>query len=126
MMRMTSGERVERRLKVKPRSCVTITLSAGAKSALKDQAELDRDGLAVPRYRKRRDREVLPGSAGGQSHGVLGGVEQSADNSLRTRAGRVAHISALGGSIREARDRVYASIQSVCFQGKRWRTDIGA
>ncbi|MCA1244189.1 hypothetical protein LC092_17220 [Stappia stellulata] len=127
LMRMTSGERVERRLKVKPRSCVTITLSAGAKSALKDQAELDRE-TDWP-FRDIGSGEIVrffPALLADKAMVFWAGVEQSADSSLRTRAGRVAHISALGGSIREARDRVYASIQSVCFQGKRWRTDIGA
>ena len=43
----------------------------------------------------------------------------------RTSGGRVLNVTAMGGTLREAKDRAYRAIQSITFDGAFYRTDIG-
>lgn len=126
LRRMVAGEALDRPLRVKHLTCVTITLSAGAKPALSDPFE-PCEATDWP-FRNTGSGEVVrffPGLLAREAMIFWAGVDEAKGGGMLSRAGRVAHISALGESLRQARDEVYASIQSVCFAGKRWRTDIG-
>src|SRR5262245_32324722 len=46
------------------------------------------------------------------------------DGRLVTNGGRVLSVAGLGGSIAEARDRAYAGVEHIQFEGCRYRTDI--
>jgi phosphoribosylamine---glycine ligase len=43
-----------------------------------------------------------------------------------TSGGRILDVTALGGSVREARERAYAAVDRISFDGVRHRTDIAA
>jgi phosphoribosylamine--glycine ligase len=43
-----------------------------------------------------------------------------------TAGGRVLSVSALGGSLTEARDRAYDACSRIAFDGMQHRTDIAA
>lgn len=43
----------------------------------------------------------------------------------RTSGGRVLDVTALGGTLREAKDKAYQAIQSITFDGAFYRSDIG-
>jgi phosphoribosylamine--glycine ligase len=51
---------------------------------------------------------------------------EPAEGRLITTGGRVLTLVALGASVAEARQRVYANVGRVSFDGARWRSDIGA
>ncbi|HET9112026.1 MAG TPA: phosphoribosylamine--glycine ligase [Ktedonobacterales bacterium] len=54
------------------------------------------------------------------------GTQREADGRLVTSGGRAMTIVARGATVVEARERVYANIERVRFDGARWRSDIGA
>lgn len=54
------------------------------------------------------------------------GTAREADGRLVTSGGRALTLVARGASVIEARERVYANIERVRFEGARWRSDIGA
>ncbi len=47
------------------------------------------------------------------------------DNQLVTSGGRVLCVTALGDSLRVARQRAYAAVESIRFEGMQYRRDIG-
>ena len=54
------------------------------------------------------------------------GTRLDVSGRLLTSGGRVMTLVALGDTVAAARERVYANIGRVRFEGARWRTDIGA
>lgn len=54
------------------------------------------------------------------------GTRREADGRLVTSGGRVLTVVARGATVVAARERVYANIDRVRFEGARWRSDIGA
>ncbi len=54
------------------------------------------------------------------------GTRREPDGSLVTTGGRVMTLVALGPTIAAARERVYANVDRVHFDGVRYRTDIAA
>ena len=48
------------------------------------------------------------------------------DGSFVTNGGRVLNVTALGQSFAEARDRAYAAVELINWDGAFYRTDIGA
>jgi phosphoribosylamine--glycine ligase len=54
------------------------------------------------------------------------GTRREPDERLVTSGGRVLTLVARGPSVIAARERVYANIERVRFDGAHWRTDIGA
>jgi phosphoribosylamine--glycine ligase len=50
---------------------------------------------------------------------------QSDQDQVLTSGGRVLCVTALGDSVREARERVYAAIEHLDFDGLQMRRDIG-
>jgi phosphoribosylamine--glycine ligase len=48
------------------------------------------------------------------------------DDRVVTSGGRVLGVCALGADLLEARERAYAAVGKIHFEGARWRTDIGA
>ena len=54
------------------------------------------------------------------------GTRRESDGRLATAGGRVLMLVAGGSSVVAARERVYANIERVRFEGAHWRTDIGA
>lgn len=47
------------------------------------------------------------------------------DGQLKTSGGRVLCVTALGDSVRMARERAYTAVDAVQFDGRQYRTDIG-
>jgi phosphoribosylamine--glycine ligase len=54
------------------------------------------------------------------------GTRRREDGAVVTAGGRVLGVTALGGSIAEARRRAYAAVERICFRGAHYRTDIAA
>ena len=54
------------------------------------------------------------------------GTALNADEELVTAGGRVLNVVALGESFDEARERAYEACDLINFEGKQFRTDIGA
>ena len=54
------------------------------------------------------------------------GTSHNADGELVTAGGRVLNVVALGKTFEEARERAYAACDLISFEGKQFRTDIGA
>jgi phosphoribosylamine--glycine ligase len=54
------------------------------------------------------------------------GTERSADGSLVTSGGRVLAVTGLGATLAAARERAYAALGGIRFEGLFCRTDIGA
>ena len=48
------------------------------------------------------------------------------DGRLRTNGGRVLNVTGTGETLAAARDRAYAAVELVSFEGARWRRDIAA
>ncbi|MEO1007576.1 MAG: phosphoribosylamine--glycine ligase [Planctomycetota bacterium] len=59
-------------------------------------------------------------------HVYHAGTKLDRDGRLITAGGRVLGVTALGGSLAEARDRAYAAIDRIHFDGMQVRRDIGA
>ena len=47
-------------------------------------------------------------------------------DTLVTNGGRILSVTAVGPDVADARDRVYAAVATIAFDGARFRTDIGA
>ncbi len=56
----------------------------------------------------------------------LAGAQRDDDGVLRTAGGRVLAVCAVAPTLSAARDRAYAALPEVSFEGAQWRTDIGA
>ena len=54
------------------------------------------------------------------------GTTLNADGELVTAGGRVLNVVAMGESFDEARERAYEACELINFEGKQYRTDIGA
>ena len=54
------------------------------------------------------------------------GTSIADDGSLRTAGGRVLDVTAVAPTFVEARERAYAACELIDFEGKQFRTDIGA
>ncbi|MDO4182705.1 MAG: phosphoribosylamine--glycine ligase [Coriobacteriia bacterium] len=54
------------------------------------------------------------------------GTKVDEAGSLLTNGGRVLNVTALGPTFEAARDQAYAACQRIDFEGKQFRTDIGA
>ncbi len=50
----------------------------------------------------------------------------SKDRQIVTNGGRVLGVTALGPDLRAARDRSYAAVEKICFEGLHYRRDIAA
>ena len=51
---------------------------------------------------------------------------KSVDGAVRTNGGRVLGVTALGGSLPDARAKAYAAADLISFEGLQRRNDIGA
>jgi phosphoribosylamine--glycine ligase len=69
----------------------------------------------------------LPREGNGLAPGVIAfhAGTQSDQDQLVTSGGRVLCVTALGDSVREARERAYAAIEHIDFDGRQLRRDIG-
>jgi len=48
------------------------------------------------------------------------------DGRVVTNGGRVLGVTATGSDVAEARQRAYAAVAAIRFEGAQWRTDIGS
>jgi phosphoribosylamine---glycine ligase len=48
------------------------------------------------------------------------------DGRVVTNGGRILSVTATGPTVREARDRAYAAVELVSFEGARFRRDIAS
>jgi phosphoribosylamine---glycine ligase len=86
--------------------------------------------LTGPDYPARSDHAGAPiagieeAEAGGAV--VFHGGTASRNGNLVTNGGRILSVTALAPTIPEARDRAYAAVNKVTFDGVRFRTDIAA
>jgi len=62
------------------------------------------------------------------SHVVVfhAGTERCEDGGFATRGGRVLGVTARGASVKEARDRAYAAVAKIAFEGAHFRRDIAS
>jgi phosphoribosylamine--glycine ligase len=54
------------------------------------------------------------------------GTKVAEGGSVLTAGGRVLNVTALAGSFADARERAYEAAALIDFEGKQFRTDIGA
>lgn len=54
------------------------------------------------------------------------GTTENAARDLVVSGGRVLSVCAVGKTVKEARDRAYAGVKAISWDGAQWRTDIGA
>lgn len=57
---------------------------------------------------------------------VFHGGTRREDGQLKSAGGRVLNVTALGTDVGEARDRAYAAVREIAFQGMQYRRDIAA
>jgi phosphoribosylamine--glycine ligase len=111
-------------------------LAAAAHGDLAEDALSEADDAAItvvlagPDYPERSDYTgaVIGGIAEAEKRGALvfhGGTAIRGDG-LVTNGGRILSVTALGGSVAEARARAYDAVAEISFDGARFRTDIGA
>jgi phosphoribosylamine--glycine ligase len=86
--------------------------------------------LAGPDYPERSDYTgaAIAGIGEAEAGGALvfqGGTAVGPDG-LVTNGGRILSVTAVGPGVEEARERAYAAVSKVSFQGARFRTDIAA
>jgi phosphoribosylamine--glycine ligase len=86
--------------------------------------------LAAPDYPDRSDYAgaAIEGLDEAQADGALvfhGGTAVR-NGRLVTNGGRILSVTALGPSVPEARERAYAAVDKVTFEGARFRRDIAA
>jgi phosphoribosylamine--glycine ligase len=86
--------------------------------------------LAGPEYPERSDYVGAPiiGIGDAEATGALvfqGGTAVGADG-LVTNGGRILSVTAVGPSVEVARERAYAAVSKVSFEGARFRTDVAA
>ncbi len=111
-------------------------LAAAAAGAVAESALHERPDAAVtvvlagPSYPERSDYSgaAITGIAAAEEAGVLvfhGGTAMHGDT-LVTNGGRILSVTAVGPDVAAARDRVYAAVATIEFDGAQYRTDIGA
>ncbi len=54
------------------------------------------------------------------------GTKESTPGEFETSGGRVLGVTALGATVKEARDLAYAAVGDIEFEGAQWRSDIAA
>jgi phosphoribosylamine--glycine ligase len=52
------------------------------------------------------------------------GTRATGDGGYETAGGRVVGVTARGADVREARERAYAAVEKIHFEGATWRSDI--
>ena len=85
--------------------------------------------VAAGRYPEAGDRgTVIEGIEDAERAGALVFHAGTAlhDGRVRTNGGRVLNVTAVGDTLAAARDRAYAAVELVSFEGARWRSDIAA
>jgi phosphoribosylamine--glycine ligase len=86
--------------------------------------------LAAPDYPERSDYAGadIAGLDDAEAEGaiVFHGGTAVRDGRLVTNGGRILSVTALGPSVPEARERAYAAVDKVTFEGARFRRDIAA
>ena len=105
-----SGELEEVELDVGEESAVTVALTA-------------------PDYPLRGDSGTpIEGIADAEATGALVFHAGTAlrDGRLVTNGGRILNVTAIGADLAEARERAYAAVDKISFEGMRHRTDIAA
>ena len=78
----------------------------------------------------------LQGDAGTPIEGIadaeaLGAIVFHAGTALRdgrlvTNGGRILNVTGVGADVADARERAYAAVEKISFDGMRYRTDIAA
>jgi phosphoribosylamine--glycine ligase len=86
--------------------------------------------LTGPSYPERSDYvgAAITGIEAAEEAGALvfqGGTAMRGD-ALVTNGGRILSVTAVGPTVAGARDRAYAAVETIRFDGARYRTDIGA
>ncbi len=86
--------------------------------------------LAGPEYPARSDYAGAPiaGLAAAEAAGahVFQGGTAARDGTIVTNGGRILSVTATGSTVAAARDRAYAAVELVSFEGARFRSDIAA
>jgi len=105
------GDLTGSRLREGPDAAVTIVLAGPDYPARSDYVGVEIEGL--------EDAEA----AGAL---VFQGGTAVREGTLVTNGGRILSLTALGPTLREARERAYAAVERVSFEGMRYRTDIAS
>lgn len=93
----------------RPEACVTVVMAAAGYPGA---------------YRKGDPIEGLEEAARLPGVTVFHAGTRLADGRVVTAGGRVLNVTALGAGIREARDRAYAAVERIRFEGAHFRRDI--
>jgi phosphoribosylamine--glycine ligase len=111
MLRVVDGTLEEASLEWDPRPAVCVVMAAKGYPA-KVEAGQPIEGIG--------DANALPDTV------VFHAGTSMRDGRLTASGGRVLGVTALGQDLAQARDRAYAAVKKVRFEGSQYRTDIGA
>lgn len=112
MMAVAEGRSEDIRLAWRPEWAVSVVLASEGYPGSYEKGKVI---LGV------EEAEALPGVTVFHAGTALNG-----DGELVTNGGRVLNVVALGDTFEEARDRAYEACGLINFEGKQFRTDIGA
>lgn len=122
---LAKGFSVERKLSYMDNFCLSISLVSGDRDTVERHHTFSRNDWPYvnsgPGYEINLRPESLPASA----KIYWANAEMRDGELLKTGTGRVAHLTATGSSLAQARSRVYSSLKAISFKNMRWRTDIG-
>lgn len=109
-------------------ACVNGTLSAHALRWRADSAVcvVLASGGYPGSYAKGHVIQGLDAAAACPGVKVFHAGTASKDRQIVTNGGRVLGVTALGPDLRAARDRSYAAVEKICFEGLHYRRDIAA
>ena len=105
------GERLPAEVGWKPGACVGVVMASRDYPAAGSKGDVI-EGVEAA--------EAVPGVT------VFHAATACEDGRLVTNGGRVLCVTALGSDFSEARERAYAGVSCIKFEGARWRSDIGA
>ncbi len=108
---VASGELGASDLRERPEAAVTVTLTGPDYPARSDYSGAAIEGL---------EQAEATGAL------VFQGGTAVRQGALVTNGGRILSVTALAPSLREARERAYAAVEKVSFEGMRYRTDIAS
>jgi phosphoribosylamine--glycine ligase len=111
LMACAGGRLAEHRVEWAPDACVTVVLASGGYPGEHET------GFPIGGLDRFADlSEVFLFHAGTRTE----------EDRVLTAGGRVLAVSALGGTLDEARERVYAACDGISFQGMHYRRDVAA
>ena len=105
-------------------TAATLLMRPDTEMVLGMEVRKDRTCTLIERYIEMDDGTLLRGD---ESVVIFhAGTRRSAAGGFETCGGRVLGVTARGGDVEEARDRVYKAVSDISFEGAQLRRDIAA